>query len=144
MQEGHKGTEDIGNIRRDYTNLQIVYIAKLFLFIIIAVAAVVQTRDSFHSLAVNACTYSIGIVFDFIVVILTNNGPRTKNIDRVKIAFLIPVVTLGLGLIILFGSYDPDSGLVEDILSWSIRLLMISESFLGPYTELSLNRPNDD
>lgn len=144
MQEGHKGTEDIGNIRRDYTNLQIVYIAKLFLFIIIAGAAVVQTRDNFHSLAVNACTYSIGIVFDFIVVILTNNGPRTKNIDRVKIAFLIPVATLGLGLIILFGSYDPDSGLVEDILSWSIRLLMISESFLGPYTELSLNRPNDD
>lgn len=144
MQEGHKETEDIKTIRKDYTNLQLVYMAKLFLFIIIAVAAVVQTRNNFHSLAVNACTYSIGIVFDFIVVILTNNGPKTKNIYRVKIAAWIPTCTLGMGLIILFSSYNPPQGTLKYILSWSFRLLMIAESILGPYTELSLNKPNDD
>lgn len=144
MQDGHKETDENNNIRKDYTNLQFVYGLKLFMFVVIALSAILQTRNDFHSLAVNACTYSIGIVFDFFVVIFSNNGPKTKNIKLVKIATSVPIIALGLGLIILFSSYNPNNELIKLILSWLIRFLILSESILGPYTELSLNRPNDD
>lgn len=143
MRKEHKETETCDNIREDYTNLQLVYKAKIFFFSVISIATVLQTRNDFHSLVVGSCTYSIGIVFDFVVALLTNNGPKINKIRWCRAAFALTLVVLGGGLILLFSSYEP-LGYIKALLSWVIRICMVAIGILGPYTELALNRPNDD
>lgn len=143
MQEKHKETGNCDNIRGDYTNLQLVYKAKMFMFAVISIATVVQTRNDFHSLVIGSCTYSIGIVFDFLVVLLTNNGPKIKKIKWSKVSFGLALTVFGGGLVLLFSSYEPQ-GYTELLLTWVIRICMVAVGLLGPYTELAFNRPNDD
>lgn len=144
MQEGNtEKNSEIKKARGDYTNFQLIYGAKLFFFTVISISTIIQTRNDFWSLVVGSCTYSIGIVFDFLTSIFINNGPKVKKMKMKKAAFGLTIAVFGGSLILLFTRYIPDDNL-KDIISWILRISIFTIGILGPYTELNSNKPNDD
>lgn len=132
---------DVG--RKDYTNLQIVYWAKIIVFTIVSVATVLQTLNNFQALTAGGFTYCAGILFDFVVIIINNKGPKTKHMLLCKIALGITIFVISIPVVLWLSSYNLSEEL-ENVFSWFIRVSIICCGILDPYTELKLNKPNDD
>lgn len=143
MQERNEKKDENKKPRNDYTNLQDIYTVKIVVFLVIAVITLLQTRDDFFSLMVAAFTYSAGIVFDCWISIKTNNGPKTKTKVIKRIPLTLSLITCGGGLAFALGGWIPPEEL-EAWIAGVTRALMLSVGFLGPYTELQSNKPNDD
>ena len=135
--------EENSRIRDDYTNLQIIYGAKLVLFTVVSITTILQTLNNFHSLMVGAFTFSIGILFDFLVTISMNKGPKNKLSKLSKVAFGATIVVVALVLVLLLSQYNLPE-FPQKIITWITRIEMGYCGIVGPYTERALNRPNDD
>lgn len=130
-------------LRKDYTNLQGVYWAKLAVLITVALIVIVQSWYDVRGLLVAACTFAATILFDIIVVKLSNKGPKTKH-KNWCIALLVLVIIVLIGtLVLLISDYIP-TGLLANVISWCLRILMIFLGICGPCTELVFNKPNND
>ena len=79
-----KRTEDIEaeaskeNERKNYTNLFPVYLAKLVSLLAIAIVTIALSNGELVTLAIGAFTLVVGICFDFLIIALSNNGPKKK------------------------------------------------------------------
>lgn len=146
MQQEKKETENSNDndvMRKDYTNLQLVYGAKLCIFTIVSIATILQTLNNFQALIAGGFTYCVGILFDFVVIIFTNNGPKTKHLLLCKIALGITVFVVSIPVVLWLSNYRLSEEF-ENVFSWIIRVSMVCCGILDPYTELKLNKPNDD
>lgn len=133
----------IEELRKDYTNLQALYWTKLVTLTVFAFVTIFKSVNNIRELVVGAFIFSATILFDIIVVILSNKGPKTKHSKWCIALLVIVIIVLAGAAVLLLSDYVPQ-GIYESIIAWFLRLLLIFIGVCGPYTELTFNKPNDD
>ncbi len=132
--------------RDDYTNLSIIYWLKIVALIIVVLAGIIVTFDDFKSLLITAFTFFIGVIFDFIVILMKNKGPKIK-LRIVVTKGAIFIVTVGIIVSILCIIYLLNHETIDQFILLSIKFYIYAAMLCGiisPVLELIINKPNDD
>lgn len=147
-QEGTTNTrqEDnkaVNRSREDYTNLKGIYSAKAVVQLIVGSGVLYAAYSDFNLLPSSALIYLTGTLFDLLIAISMNRGPKYKMALVIfKIFKWINIVAVAfLAFIVL---YKVDISEWHQAVFWTIGVVMVCLGIISSVVELILNRPNDD
>lgn len=138
---GDTATLTVGTVI--FTILQNLYMFKMITFAVVAVFTVWKSGD-WDSLLIGAFTYSIGILFDFSVVLIQNAGPKERKITIISRLF-VGLIFASLALIVCyFMGGEQMSETLYKKMKLLVFILMLLFGIAGPAMEIYANRPKND
>lgn len=132
--------------RDDYTDLSLIYMFKIFALAVVIIAGISIPFNDLKSLLITAFTFLIGVIFDFIVILCKNKGPKIRLRIRVTKGAII-IMAIGIIICIVSMMYLLQYGTIEKSISEGIRFYLCFAMICGiisPVLELMINKPNDD
>lgn len=126
-----------------YTNLRSAYLYKMAVFLAIVVVTIVKATD-FETLLVGAMTFLPCIYMDLHIIIISNHGPRRGKLINLAHCLKYVVFVICIAIVGYLVADKRFSDCWQEMADFVLRFTMVLFCFLGPLTELFLNKPEDD